>query len=77
MAVACSLPYSSHVSTMPMSYMQSINFNKLQLMQKTRDAQVFASYPYNVRRGWFIGIELVLDLTTWVHFLPVPLDSIV
>ena len=31
----------------------------------------------NVRCGWFTGIELVLDPTTWVHFLPVPLDSIV
>ena len=28
-------------------------------------------------RGWFTGIELVLGPTTWVHFLPVPLDSIV
>ena len=30
---------------------------------------------YNVRRGWFTGIELVLDPTTWVHFLLMPLDS--
>ena len=27
--------------------------------------------------GWFTCIELVLGPTTWVHFLPVPLDSIV
>ena len=32
---------------------------------------------YNVRRGLFTGIELVVDPTTWVHFLRVPLDSIV
>ena len=30
---------------------------------------------YNVRRGWFTGIELVLDPTTWVHFLLVRFDS--
>ena len=28
-------------------------------------------------RSWFTGIELVLDMTTWVHFLLVPLNSIV
>ena len=30
-----------------------------------------------VRRGWFTGNELVLGPTIWVHFLPVPLDSII
>ena len=30
-----------------------------------------------VRRGWFTGIHLVLGPTTWVHILPVPLNSIV
>ena len=30
-----------------------------------------------VRRGCFTGIELVLGLTTWVHFLPVPFNSTV
>ena len=28
-------------------------------------------------RRWFTGIQLVLGLTTWVHFLPVPLDSVI
>ena len=32
---------------------------------------------YNLRRGWFTGIELVLDPTTWVYFLLVPLNSYV
>ena len=31
---------------------------------------------YNVRCGWFTGIEFVLNPTTWVHFLLVRLDSI-
>ena len=39
-------------------------------------AEIYFS-AYNVRRGWFTGIELVLDPTTWVHFLLVSLDSIV
>ena len=30
-----------------------------------------------VRRGRFTDIELVFDATIWVHFLPVPSDSIV
>ena len=30
-----------------------------------------------VRRSWCTDIELVLDPTTRVNFLPVPLDSIV
>ena len=32
---------------------------------------------YNVWRGWFTSIELVLDPTTRVYFLLVQLDSIV
>ena len=32
---------------------------------------------HTLRRGWFTGIELVLDPTTWVHFILVSLDSIV
>ena len=30
-----------------------------------------------VWRGWFTGFELFLDPTTWVNFLPVPLNSTV
>ena len=30
-----------------------------------------------IQRSWLTSIELVLGLTIWVHFLPVPLDPIV
>ena len=61
------------------------NLHKLYMLQK-RAIRIISQVKWrhnqstkqvNVRRGWFTGIELVLDPTTWVHFLSVTLDSIV
>ena len=50
-------------------------------MARTLAACAFLDHParsaiISLSFIWFTGIELVLGLTTWVHFLPVPLNSI-
>ena len=45
----------------------------VQFSERPACLEIYFSGTY-VRRGLFTGIEFVLGPTTWVHFLPVPLD---